>query len=441
MPESDSLLLGMTLQVAALLIFVAVFAIAALRDVHIGIVMFAASCGVGVWLAAMPLKDVVGGFPTGIMVLLVGVTYFFGIAQANGSVDRLIGAALGRVGDNVVLLPFVFFALTAGVSAMGAPLAGLVLAPIGMPIARSYRIDPMLMGLAMGAGLSAGGFAPTSLYGIVSYGTAHRAQIELSPLTLFAVAVGTNLIVLIAAFLMFGGRELVKRAAKRDPQPAADTASVDGGATPAALRPPFSRNQIATVACMIGLIVLVIGGVLTGRDPDMGVLCFAFGAALTLVDPAAGRAAVSRIDWSTVLLVGGIGTFVAVLQKMGCIDMLGEAAKRVGAPLVASLVICLIAALVSAFASTTGILAALVPLAPPLVASGGIAGWALICSLAVCASIVDVSPFSTVGATLVATAAEDERPRMRSLLTRWGLSMVVIGPLVLVVVLVLPSLL
>ena len=87
---------------------------------------------------------------------------------------------------------------------------------------------------------------------------------------------------------------------------------------------------------------------------------------------------------------------------MGSVDLLGKAAKSVGVPILAALVICVIAGLVSAFASTTGILAALVPLAPPAVASGYIAGWALICALAVCSSIVDVSPFSTVGATLVA---------------------------------------
>lgn len=99
---------------------------------------------------------------------------------------------------------------------------------------------------------------------------------------------------------------------------------------------------------------------------------------------------------------GRIVTFVSVLQHMGSVDLLGKAAKSVGVPLLAALVICVIAGLVSAFASTTGILAALVPLAPPVVASGHIAGWALICALAVCSSIVDVSPFSTVGATLVA---------------------------------------
>jgi hypothetical protein len=196
----------MTVQLTALLIFVAVFAIGSLRGAHIGILMFAAACGVGVWLAEMPLGEVVSGFPVGIMILLVGVTYFFGIARANGTVDRTIEVALGRVGENVVLLPFVFFGLTAVVAAMGAPLAGLVIAPVGMPVARKYGMDPMLMALAIGTGLSAGAFAPTSLFGIVSYGTARRANIDLSPLTLLAVAVIANLALLIAAFVIFGGR-------------------------------------------------------------------------------------------------------------------------------------------------------------------------------------------------------------------------------------------
>jgi hypothetical protein len=99
--------------------------------------------------------------------------------------------------------------------------------------------------------------------------------------------------------------------------------------------------------------------------------------------------------------------------------------------------ICMIAGLVSAFASTTGILAALVPMAVPLAASGGVAGWALIGAMGVCASIVDVSPFSTTGALLVASAAEGERPRLKSLLMRWGLSMVIVGPVVAALVLLL----
>ncbi len=429
---------GLTLQLTALFLFVAIFVVATLRKVHLGIIMFASACGVGIWLAGMPLKNVVGGFPISIMILLVGVTYFFAIAQANGTIDRLTEVAIGRVGNHAVLLPFVFFALTASVSAMGSPLGGLVMAPVGMPIARRYDIDSMLMALAIGTGFSAGAFAPTSLFGIVSYGTAHQANIELNPLTLFAVAVVANLVLLFASFFIFGGPELIKRRNAGTSNPASPHFAEDRVALS---RVPFTRNQISTVICMIGLIVSVVALSLAGLDPDIGVLCFAFGAVLTLIDPVSSTTAVSRIDWSTVLLVGGIITFVGVLQNMGAVDLLGTAATKIGVPILSALVICVIAGLVSAFASTTGILAALVPLAIPLVAASDLPGWAIISALSVCSSIVDVSPFSTVGATLVATAAEEDRPRMTSLLTRWGMSMVVIGPIVLVAILVLPGLL
>ena len=421
-------------QIAAVVIFVAVFALASLRGVHLGVLMLPAACAVGVWLGGLALRDVLGGFPVGIMILLVGVTYFFGIAQVNGTIDRLIAVAVTRFGNRPAVLPFVFFALTGGVAAMGSPQAGLVLAPVGMPIARRSGVDGVLMAIAINAGISAGGLAPTSLFGIVSYSTARQANIDLNPITLFAVAVAANLMLVVAAALLFRRGRGQARSADEICVPG----PIDSGGERLD-RVRFDWRYAATLTAMAGLVVSVVGCALAGIDPDIGVFALAFGAALTLLDPAAGSLAVSKIDWSTVFMVGGIVTFVGVLQKMGAVDLLGQAAKQVGTPMVAALAICAISGLISAFASTTGILAALVPLTLPLVAAGGVAGWALICALAVCASIVDCSPFSTTGATLVASAAAEDRPRLTAWLLRWGLAMVVVGPVLMVGLLVFPS--
>ena len=324
------------------------------------------------------------------------------------------------------------------------------------------------MGLSVGSGISAGGFAPTSLFGIVTYGTAHSVGIPLNPMVLFAIALGVNILLLIAAFFMFGGPRLLRNSARFDSTAALH---VDLETEPPLPGHPFERQkysawsksaaetqssgvmveesvetskmswvQIVTVVCMLGLIASVITLAAIGLDPDIGVLCFVFATVLTLVDPRTGRNAVSKIDWSTILMVGGIITFVGVLEHMGAVDMLGEAASQVGTPLIAAFVICIIGGLVSAFASTTGMLAALVPLAIPLVSGGDIAGWAVIAALGVCSSIVDVSPFSTVGATAVSTVDEEERPRTAAILTKWGLSMVVVGPALTIGALVVPSL-
>lgn len=458
----------MEIQVVAIGIFIGIFVLATLRNIHLGVIMFAAAAGVGLWLGGMSMDDIVGGFPISLLVLLAGVTYFFAIAQANGTVDRIIESVIKRIGDRAVILPFALFALTTGIAAMGAPLAGLVMMPIAMPLAKKYDIDRVLMGLSVGSGISAGGFAPTSLFGIVTYGTAHSVGIPLNPMVLFAIALGVNILLLIAAFFMFGGPRLLRSSTRFDSKVALH---VDLESEPPLPGHPFERQkysawsksatetqssgvmveesaatskmsgvQIVTVVCMLGLIASVITLAAIGLEPDIGVLCFVFATVLTLVDPRTGRNAVSKIDWSTILMVGGIITFVGVLEHMGAVDMLGEAASQVGTPLIAAFVICIIGGLVSAFASTTGMLAALVPLAIPLVSGGNIAGWAVIAALGVCSSIVDVSPFSTVGATAVSTVDEEERSRTAAILTKWGLSMVVVGPALTIGALVVPSL-
>jgi hypothetical protein len=297
-----------------------------------------------------------------------------------------------------------------------------------MAAARRSAVDPMLMGVALNSGMSTGGFAPTSLFGIVTVTTARQAGIDLSPLTLLAAAAVANLALLFVAAWMFPG-----------PEPSIATAPRNSAIDPAAAgaRSRFASHQIVTLICMVGLILSVVTGFSLGYQPDLGVIAFGLGAVLALMYPKAGVEGTRRIDWSTIFMVGGIVTFVGVLQRMDAVNLMGHAAMNVGTPIVAAFVICMIAGLVSAFASTAGILAALVPLAVPLAMSGGVAGWALMSAMGVCASIVDASPFSTTGALIVASAAESERPRLKSLLTRWGLSMVIVGPVVAVLALLL----
>jgi di/tricarboxylate transporter len=273
--------------------------------------------------------------------------------------------------------------------------------------------------------MSTGGFAPTSLFGIVTFSTARQAGIDLNPLALLAAAMVANVALLAAATWIFRSPNVTTahREAEEEQAPRESTR--------------FASHQIVTLICIAAFVLSVIIGFSLALEPDIGILAFGFGAVLALLYPEMGVEGIRRIDWSTIFMVGGIVTFVGVLQRLDAVNLLGHAAMTVGTPLVAAFIICMIAGLVSAFASTVGILAALIPMAVPLATSGGVVGWALMSAMGVCASIVDASPFSTTGALLVASAAEDERPRLKSLLMRWGLSLVIVGPLVAVFVLLL----
>src|SRR5687768_5443461 len=232
----------------AIAIFVAVFAIATLRNIHLGVLMLPAAVAVGVWLAGMPIRDILAGFPINILVLIAGVTYFFGIAQGNGTIDSAIQKLLGAVGDRRALLPVVIFRLTAGVASMGSSQAGYVMIPLAMAAARRSAVDPMLMGVALNSGMSTGGFAPTSLFGIVTVTTARQAGIDLNPLTLLAAALISNLALLILAAWMFPGPG--RAAVPKD-------SAIEPATVPAA---QFASHQIVTLLCIVVLILSVVIG-------------------------------------------------------------------------------------------------------------------------------------------------------------------------------------
>ena len=78
-----------------------------------------------------------------------------------------------------------------------------------------------------------------------------------------------------------------------------------------------------------------------------------------------------------------------------------------GAPLLAALLLCYIGGVVSAFASSVGVLGAMIPLAVPFLQQGQIGPAGMITALAISSTVVDVCLFSTNGALVVANA----RPR------------------------------
>ena len=133
-------------------------------------------------------------------------------------------------------------------------------------------------------------------------------------------------------------------------------------------------------------------------------------------------------------------TFVGVLEEAGTIGFVSDGVAHLGMPLLAALLICYIGAMVSAFASSTAILAALIPLAVPFLSSGEIGAVGVIAALAVAATIVDVSPFSTNGALVLANAPEDvdNEEFYKQILAYSGI-VVVAGPAIAWLVMVLPG--
>src|SRR5690606_2462787 len=99
-------------------------------------------------------------------------------------------------------------------------------------------------------------------------------------------------------------------------------------------------------------------------------------------------------------------------------------------PLVAALAAAYIGGLISAFASTAGVLGASIPLAAPLLDGGVLPVLGTISAIGIASSVVDVSPLSTNGALLVANQRTmDSRVFFRKLLV-WSVPVIAVVPLI-----------
>ncbi|MEV6419374.1 SLC13 family permease [Streptomyces sp. NPDC051662] len=421
----------MSAELISILVLAVVFVIATTRSINMGALAFAAAFGVGGLVAGLDADGIFAGFPGDLFVVLVGVTYLFAIARANGTTDWLVHAAIRLVRGRIVLIPWVMFAITGALTAIGAvsPAAVAIVAPIALSFAARYGISPLLMGAMVVHGAQGGGFSPISIYGSIVNGIVERENLPGSELTLFLGSLVANLVIAGVVFVLFGGLKLSAR--RQEP----------GGTEPGGTEPEGQRGSLrltpaigATLAALVALVVAVLG-----FDLDAGLSSLTLAVLLSAVWPDTSRKAVGEIAWPTVLLICGVLTYVGVMEEMGTIDYAGNAVGDIGIPLLAALLLCYIGAIVSAFASSVGIMGALIPLAVPFLAQGEIGAIGMITALAISATVVDVSPFSTNGALVLAAAPEVDRERFFRQLMVYGGIVVAVVPAAVWLVLVVPG--
>jgi Na+/H+ antiporter NhaD/arsenite permease-like protein len=447
----------MSNELLSILVLVVVFLIATTMGINMGILGVVAAFGLGTALGVSE-DDIFAGFPGDLFIILVGVTLLFGIASQNGTVDWLIQAAVRAVKGRTIAIPWVFFLITAALTASGAVVPGAVaiVAPIALGFAIQYGINPVLMGLFVINGATAGGFSPISVFGSIVNGVVEREDLAENAMLLFVSSFVFNFLLCIVAFFLFGGRKLLGHRVEpgetvddddertgrfeRDVQEREKAGTgpkpVAGGATTTAPAevPELDRDKILTLVGILSLIVVALA-----FEVDVGFVAFSIAAVLMLISPKARKGTVEKVAWSTVLLICGVVMYVGLLEEIGTIDWLGEQVATLDRALLAALLICYVGGVVSAFASTTGILGALIPLAVPFLETGAVGAVGLIIALSISSSVVDSSPFSTSGALTVANTPDDHRERVFKRLMQWGMSMVLVAPPIAWLVFVVPG--
>ena len=102
-----------------------------------------------------PPDEIIAGFPSDLFLLLAGVTYLFGVAQTNGTIDLLVNWMICAVRARAAALLWVFVFISALLSSIGALVAVAIVAPIAkLSVARDRNVTLRIEILVLGAGFS-----------------------------------------------------------------------------------------------------------------------------------------------------------------------------------------------------------------------------------------------------------------------------------------------
>ena len=394
-----------TVSVCALLL---VIAVSCTSRINVGLLAIPIAWLVGLY-AGRPADAVLAGFPSSLFITLTGVTILFTLAEVNGTVGLLARRLLSLARGRHILVPPIIFLIACAISTVGpgAIVSVALVAPVGMALSTRAGISPFLTSLMIANGANAGNLSPLSAVGIIANTRMAAAGLGGHEWRVWAANFFAHCLVGAAAYVLL----------IRHSRPATDT--------PQEGPEPLTGYQWLTLVTIVAWIVAVVGFGLS-----IGLAGFAAAAILILAGVSDETASVRRMPWSAIVMVCGVTLLVALVEKTGGMDVFTALLAKLARPSTINGVIAFVTGLISTYSSTSAVvLPTFLPTVPGLVQQvGGGDPLAVALSINVGASIVDVSPLSTLGALCVAAVpdANVARDLFRKLMI-WGFSMAVVG--------------
>ena len=369
--------------VISLVVLAIVVAIGFIKKVNLGFL----SLGVAFILAiagGLKASDVTKGFSSSMFVTLVGVTFLFGMASQNGTLDLFSKKIVALVGKRTVLIPILMFVLSAFISAIGPGhiAAGILMTTFAMYLAFEMKINPMVTALFAKLGANAGCASPLSLTGLLAKELSEPLGYSGFEAHLFF---STLLSGFVFTLVIYIGSKSYKVKAD-NPLKWADI-------------PKFNRDQKLTMAAIAIMVICCIG-----FKFDTGLFAFIMASILILLGAADEKAAIKGIPWGTLVFICGVGALVNVIDKLGGINLVSEFLNGFIGPKTAVPIMAATSGILSWVSSTTGVvMPALFPIAHEVAVANSLNYVELIAAITATSFAAAISPLSTGGAIIMSS--------------------------------------
>lgn len=391
-----------TLAVISLVVLAIVVAIGFIKKVNLGFLALGAAFILGT-IGGLKAKEITGGFDSSMFVTLVGVTFLFGMASQNGTLDLFSKKIVALVGKKTVLIPILMFVLSAFISAIGPGhiAAGILMTTFAVYLAFEMKIDPVTTALFAKLGANAGCASPLSLTGVLAKSLTEKeldrvvsGELVDSTGTLLSQLQNYNpahifLSTLLSGFIF----TLIIYIATKSYKVKADN--------PLKLKdiPKFNRSQTLTIIAIVAMVVLCIG-----FQFDTGLTAFVAASVLILLGAADEKKAIKGVPWGTLVFICGVGTLISVINKLGGISLVSDFLTGMMGPNTAKPILSATSGILSWVSSTTGVvMPALFPIISEVVVkfAPALHYQELIAAVTATSFAAAISPLSTGGAIIM----------------------------------------
>ena len=371
------------LPIISLLVLAIVVAVGFIKKINLGFFALGVAFVLGT-VGGMKASQITAGFSSSMFVTLVGVTFMFGMASQNGTLELFSKKVVALVGKHTVLIPILMFVLSAFISAIGPGhiAAGILMTTFAMYLAFEMDINPMATSLYAKLGANAGCASTLSITGILAAQLSNPMGYSGFGLHLFLSTLLSGFVFTLVVYILYKGY-----AVKADnPLKWSDI-------------PKFNREQRITIIVIAIVVICCIGFKL-----DTGLFAFLAASVLILTGCADEKKAIKGIPWGTLVFICGVGALVNVINKLGGIALVSDYLKTLMTKNTATPIMSATSGILSWVSSTTGVvMPALLPIADNVAREFGVSYVELMSAIVATSFAAAISPLSTGGAIIMSS--------------------------------------
>ncbi|KJH76880.1 MULTISPECIES: SLC13 family permease [unclassified Pseudomonas] len=380
--------------------------------INIGLFAIAFAYLIGCYGMGLSPSEVISLWPLKIFFIIFSVCLFYSFATVNGTLEKLAEHLIYRCRSMPQLLPFAVFFTATAISAMGAGYYTVLafMAPITLLLCERTGMSLITGGMAVNYGALSGANFVSSQSGIIFRGLMANAGIPENEAFINAAAIFASTLVIplavisVLVFLTGHGK------------------AMKASAYAVVVPTPLNREQTITLWLTLAMMVIVLAAPIAqivfpdnstvsfiNSKMDIGLIASLFSVIALLLKLGDERKAMASVPWGTLIMICGVGMLISVAIKAGTIGLLASWMGNSIAPIMVPIVFGVVAAFMSLFSSTLGVVTpALFPLVPPLATALGLDPMILFVAIVVGAQATSISPFSSGGSLILGSCTTEQ---------------------------------